>query len=67
MHHGINLVFRQKLCDQRIVADVADYKAAGRDRLPKTFDEIVQDDDPFAGLAQLSYDMTANVAGTAGD
>ena len=50
-----------------MIADVAHHELAGGHRLPEALAEVIEDDDPLARLAQLPYDMAADVAGPAGD
>ena len=61
------VVLRKQPGHQRTVADIADDEFARGHRLPESPAQIVEDDDPFRGLAQLTNDMTADVPGTAGD
>ena len=60
-------MLREQPGHQRPVADIADNELARGYRLPESSAQIVEDDDPFRGLAQLTDDMTADVPGTAGD
>ena len=48
-----------------MVADLADHQFARGHRLPEALAEVIQDDDPLAGLAQLPHDVAADVAGPA--
>src|SRR5258708_24327887 len=67
VHDGIDLVLRQNPRYQGVITDITDNEFAGCYRLPETLDEIVEDDDLFAGFSQLPSSMTAAVPGTAGD
>jgi hypothetical protein len=67
MHHRIDLMLHEQARDQRVISGVADDQLTCRDGLPKAFNEVIEDNNAFAGFAQLSDDMTPNVAGTAGD
>jgi hypothetical protein len=67
MHHRIDLMLRQQTRDQGVIADIADYQLASRDGLPEAFRQVVENDNSFADFAQLSYDVTTNVTGTAGN
>ncbi len=67
VHDGVDLMLRQESRNQRVVADITDHQLARGYGLPKTLAQIVEDDDPLARLAELPHDMTADVAGAAGD
>jgi hypothetical protein len=67
MHHRIDLMLRQQTRDQGVVAYIADDQLASRDGLLEALRQVVENDNSFAGFAQLFYDVTANVAGAAGD
>jgi hypothetical protein len=67
VHHRVDLMVRQESRDQRVVAGIANNQLPRRDGSPKPFAQVIEDDNPLAGLAQLSHDMTADVSGAAGD
>ena len=47
VHDRIDLVLGQQARHQGLIADVADDQRAGRHRLAKALDEVIEDDDPF--------------------
>src|ERR1700722_16864267 len=67
MHDRIDLVLRQELRHQRLVAYLAHHQLAGGHRLAKALAEIVGPAHAPPRLAQLPNDMTADIAGSAGD
>jgi hypothetical protein len=67
VHHGVDLMVRHEPRDQREVAGIADNQLPRGDRLPKALAQVIEYDNPLAGLTQLPYDMTADVSGAAGD
>src|ERR1700692_2652421 len=67
MHDGIDSALRQEARTQRVVAPIAPHPPPWGSRLPEAAAQVVEDDDVFARLAQLTYHVAADVAGTAGD
>ncbi len=67
MHHGVDPVLRQQPRHQREIADIADDELPGGHRLPEPPAEVIEDNDLFGRFAQLTDDVAADVAGTAGD
>ncbi len=65
VHYRIDLVLIKNLANQLAVAGIADHELAVQNCLAKACRQIVQDDDSLIGFAQLSYDMTTNVARSA--
>jgi len=58
---------RHQLGHQGVVAHIGHHQFTGGHRLAKTLAEVIDDHHPFAGFAQLTHDMAADVAGAAGD
>jgi hypothetical protein len=67
MHDRVDLVILEYLRDERIIAHIPDDQFPGGYRLAKSLDQIVENDDTLARLTQLANDVTADVAGAAGD
>ena len=67
MHHRLDGVLVQHLGDELAVGRVADDERRAEHRAAVAGGEIVEDDDAFAALGELTDDVTADVAGTAGD
>ncbi len=67
VHDRVDLVLGDEPRHQGEIADVSDDEFPGGDRLPKAFDEVVEDDDLFGRFAQLPDHVATDVAGAAGD
>ncbi len=67
MHDRVDAMRRHQSRYQREVAHVGDHQLTGSHRLAKTLAEVIDDHHPFAGFAQLTHDVAADVAGAAGD
>jgi hypothetical protein len=50
-----------------MIANVANDQVTGGYPSPETLAQIVENDNAFAAFSELPYNVTANVAGTAGD
>jgi hypothetical protein len=67
MYDRVDAVLRKQVFQQCHIAGIADDEFAGGNRRLETSREVVERDDVFALLAQLPYDVAADVAGTASD
>jgi hypothetical protein len=67
MHDGVDLMLRDEARYQGIVPDVANDEMTRSHRLSESPDQVIENDDLFAGVTELSDDMTSDVSGTAGD
>ncbi len=68
MDDGVDPVLRDRLRDQRLIADIADDKwHARRHRPVEAGREIVEHDHTLAGVEQRVDHVAADIAGAAGD
>ncbi len=67
VHHRAGAVLVDEPLEQRAVGHVADDQRRVAHRLPEPGAQVVEHHDALAAVAQLQHDVTADVAGAAGD
>ena len=66
VHHRVDLALAQQAADQLAIAGVADHQFAVDDRRAEARDESVEHGYGFVTLAELAYNVAADVPGATG-
>ena len=67
VHDRFDAVLLEQRLDELLIPGIADYQLTANDGLAKTFAQVVDDENLTTHLAQLTHDVTADIAGPTGD